>query len=388
MVSSPMTQYSPDEPLFDVLVTVIVPVYNTRVELVERAVASARHQTHSKFELLIVDDGSSAETAKSLDRLADGDPRIRVVHQENAGVSAARNTGVDYAKGEFIAYLDADDYLEPEFLSAALNVACAAGADAVFGGMRVLHNGGSTKWRTGGPPAKGAQLGTSETIISACVHALSDSPSTRQATEVLSVTNVLSALYTADTARRHRFPVGVSHAEDRLHNVHVLLGARRVMFCSDPWYVYDTTHDQGATRRATSKTVSDLTRTVREFAAIESVLSNYGVQSDGPHERIARAASDGVLNYLKVLSGVMVEMRGLQTNRAQLQKLLAEPSVGNAIAKATKSGWQDRIFGGAARLRRTDLVLALGWLWVRAGGLQMSVDPPNQSLKVRNDKNG
>lgn len=388
MVSSPMTQFSPAEADSDVLVTVIIPVFNTRPELIERAVVSALDQTYVDLELLIVNDGSADEIAKFLDRVAEGDPRIRVVHRTNGGVSVARNTGLEHAFGDFIAYLDADDYLEPGFLSGALTAARTADADAVFGGMRVLHSGGSVEWRTGGPSAKEPLLGTHDTIVSACVLALSDSPSSSQSTRLLSVTNVLSCLYKADTARRHPFPEGVSHAEDRLHNVQILLGASRVAFCSDVWYVYDTTHEQGATRSATARTVIDLSRTVREFAGMDASLGARQELSNDTHERVGQAAADGVLNYLKVLSGVMAAVGGYQTNRAQLQELLADPTVVAATARATRSGWQDKLFAGAARHRQANLLLLLGWLWARTRGLQMSVERPSGSSRRRKHHNG
>ncbi|MGO4586511.1 glycosyltransferase family 2 protein [Arthrobacter sp. 2RAF6] len=379
-----MTRFSPAEPHGDILVTVIVPVFNTAPELVERAVVSALDQTHSYLELLIVDDGSTEDIGEFLDRFAERDSRIRVVHQPNGGVSAARNTGVEYALGDFIAYLDADDYLEAEFLAAALAAAQTTAADVVFGGIRVLHRGGAVEWRTGGPSAKEPLVGTPDTIVSACVRALSDSPSPLHPTLLLSVTNVVSCLYRADIARRHPFIEGVSHAEDRLHNVHVLLGAASVVFCSDVWYAYDATHDQGATRRATTRTVTALARTVREFAGVGGAIGPQSELPDDAHGRIAQAAADGVLNYLKILSGVMAAVGRRRTNRMQLRQLLSEPSVIAATARATQTGWQGQIFASAARHGQIDLLLLLGWLWARTrGGFQMSVERTSRSPRER-----
>lgn len=376
MVSSRTTQFSPAESGSDVLVTVVVPVFNTLQELIERAVVSALEQTHPALDLLIVDDGSTMEIAEFLDRLTEHDRRIRVVHQENGGVSAARNTGVEHALGDFIAYLDSDDYLEAGFLSAALAVVRTADADVVFGGLRVLHDGGSVDWRTGGPSSENALLATPDTIVTACVRALSDSPSPRQPTQLLSATNVVSCLYSADLARGHRFPEGVSHAEDRLHNVHVLLDSSRAAFCSDIWYVYDATHEQGTTRRATPRTITAISRTVREFAELGGLIGRRPGLSDDARHGITKAAADGVLNYLKVLSGVMAAVGRHRTNRTQLRQLLADPSVTATIALVAQAGWQNRIFAAAVRHRRINLLLLLGWLWMRTRGLKMSVERP------------
>ena len=388
MVSSPMTRSSLAESRRMALVTIVVPVFNTAPVLIERAVSSALVQTHSNLELLIVDDGSTDEVAEFLDRMSHRDSRIRVLHQANGGVSAARNAGVDNASGEFIAYLDADDYLEADFLSAALRAAQALDADAVFGGLRVLSGGGSVEWRTGGPSAKNPLVGTAEMIASACVHALSGSPSPVSSTGLLSVTNVVSCIYKVETARRHGFLEGMSHAEDRLHNVHVLLTAGRVAFCSDVWYVYDATHDQGATRRATPHTAAGLVRTVREFAEFSEAL---GTRFDLPENlrlRVMQAAADGVLNYLKILCGVMAVVGKRRTSKVLLHQLLGEPSVIATAARATQAGWQGKFFAFATRHGQIDLLLLLGWLWARArGGFQMSFEQQSRRSGGRTKAN-
>ena len=95
------------------LVSVIVPVYQVESYL-ERCVESIRNQTYARLEILLVDDGSTDGSGIRCDELAALDSRIRVIHQKNAGVSAARNAGLDAARGELIAFCDADDYVEPD----------------------------------------------------------------------------------------------------------------------------------------------------------------------------------------------------------------------------------------------------------------------------------
>lgn len=89
-------------------VSVIIPVYNVRLYL-ERCVQSVIRQTYKDLEIILVDDGSKDNSGELCDQLALSDQRIRVIHQENQGLSGARNTGIRLATGEYIIFLDSDD---------------------------------------------------------------------------------------------------------------------------------------------------------------------------------------------------------------------------------------------------------------------------------------
>lgn len=95
------------------LVSVIVPVYNTAPWL-RKCLDSIINQTYRNLEIICVNDGSPDNAAEILDEYAAKDARIKVIHQENAGVSAARNRGLDIAAGEYVSFVDSDDWLEPE----------------------------------------------------------------------------------------------------------------------------------------------------------------------------------------------------------------------------------------------------------------------------------
>ena len=97
-------------------ISVIVPVYNAEKYL-PSCVDSILGQTFSDFELFLVDDGSTDSSGEVCDRYSERDLRIRVIHQQNAGVSKARNCGLDAARGEYIVFVDADDRVRPNYLS-------------------------------------------------------------------------------------------------------------------------------------------------------------------------------------------------------------------------------------------------------------------------------
>ena len=96
-------------------VSIIVPLFNAE-KFAKRCIESVLMQTFKNYELILIDDGSKDKTGEICDKYAEKDTRIKVIHKNNGGVSSARNTGLDMAKGEWITFLDADDWIEPNFL--------------------------------------------------------------------------------------------------------------------------------------------------------------------------------------------------------------------------------------------------------------------------------
>lgn len=115
----------------DVTLSVIVPVYNTGAYLRE-CVRSILTQSFSDFELIIIDDGSTDGSSVLCDALGGEDSRICVFHQQNQGLSAVRNKGIDLAHGEYILFIDSDDYIEPQMFAEMLDAAHRHDADVVM----------------------------------------------------------------------------------------------------------------------------------------------------------------------------------------------------------------------------------------------------------------
>ena len=108
-------------------VSVVVPAYNVE-NYIEQCALSVLNQSYPCCELIIVDDGSTDSTPQILDKLGEENDHIRVIHKENAGVSAARNTGIDMAEGDYIVFVDGDDYLAPNFIEYMVGMAQETGA--------------------------------------------------------------------------------------------------------------------------------------------------------------------------------------------------------------------------------------------------------------------
>ena len=113
------------------MVSVIIPVYNVEKYLAE-CVDSVLGQSYTDFEIILVDDGATDSSGSMCDAYARKDPRIRVIHQTNGGLSAARNTGLRAARGEYVYFLDSDDYIEPQTLAMLMEKAEHEQADVVF----------------------------------------------------------------------------------------------------------------------------------------------------------------------------------------------------------------------------------------------------------------
>lgn len=115
----------------------IIPAYNIE-KYIEQCIESIREQTYTNLEIIIVDDGSTDRTGKIVDNLAEKDYRIQVLHKQNQGVSAARNSGLDIAKGDYIGFVDGDDYIEPMMYEKLIELAEKYDAKIAHCGYRMV----------------------------------------------------------------------------------------------------------------------------------------------------------------------------------------------------------------------------------------------------------
>ena len=119
-------------------VSVIIPVYNVEA-YIEKCLESVLNQTEKNIEILAVDDGSQDASPHLCDVMAEKDSRLRVIHQKNQGVSVARNAGVAAASGEWLCFIDGDDYVAEDYLEELLQCADIPGTDIVVGDYYVLR---------------------------------------------------------------------------------------------------------------------------------------------------------------------------------------------------------------------------------------------------------
>lgn len=116
------------------LVSVIVPIYKVE-DYLDECVKSIVDQTYKNIEIILVDDGSPDHCPQKCDEWAKKDLRIRVVHKQNGGLSSARNAGLDVAKGEYIAFVDSDDFITPDYVEVMYNRICNDKSVGIVSGM-------------------------------------------------------------------------------------------------------------------------------------------------------------------------------------------------------------------------------------------------------------
>lgn len=211
------------------LVSIVVPVYNAGSSI-KKSIDSILTSTYHNIEILIVDDGSEKETADLCDALVKLDDRIKVIHQENRGVSAARNNGLKLAKGDYITFVDADDLIEENALYSLVEVAERENADVTIGGYRECYDDGS-----------GKQYGCNQkTVVKRDKEILTEFFTTNNIGW-----NVWAKLYRRNAVEGVSFIEGKKIAEDMFFNYQVLKAIDRVAIYGFPVYRY-IKHDNSA----------------------------------------------------------------------------------------------------------------------------------------------
>lgn len=317
----------------DTLVSVIVPLYNVEAYL-PACLDSLRAQTHRDFEVILVDDGSGDGSGAICDAYAAKDERFCVLHQANAGVAAARNAGLDRARGSHISFVDSDDEVSPRFLETLL----AADADVAQCGFATERGG----LAGAGAPAGGQALGGAPAPAANCeghAHAAGQAApvpafermSGRDASRALQLDGtgtwgvLWNKLYRASLFEGVRFPAGRQH-EDEFAVWRTLWAAANVATCAEPLYFYRQ-------RPGSIMAAGVSARSLDALVALEERGAFYRAQAD---EELADL-SDAVLCHRigRVLAGAShapgqapapADLAGWRTKRdALLKRLLASP---------------------------------------------------------------
>lgn len=132
-------------PIKNPLVSIIVPTYNVK-HYIRECIDSILNQTYKNIEIIIVNDGSTDNSMYMINDYVTSIDKIKVINQENQGLSAARNSGIEEAKGKYIALIDSDDKVKPNFIKNLVKTAMQTNADIVRGSFRDFHGNIPAGW--------------------------------------------------------------------------------------------------------------------------------------------------------------------------------------------------------------------------------------------------
>ncbi len=222
--------------MYTPLISVIVPIYNVSPDLLNRCINSIYSQDYQRTEIIIIDDGSRDEYCTSYESILREYQglNLRYYHQTNAGVSAARNKGIEIATGEYIAFVDGDDVITKSFLPEATALACEK-ADLIIGSMRYAD----------------ARLNeeTDENIVNKSVKLTGEDILQLQLALVKGKSTIdyrsnrlfgspCARLYRTDICKTVKFPDGVTNLEDQLFNREFFRHISSAYLVPNIWYIY------------------------------------------------------------------------------------------------------------------------------------------------------
>ena len=316
-------------------ISVIVPVYNVEAYL-ERCVESILQQTYTHFELILINDGSTDSSGQICDHLASQYENIKVYHIENAGVSNARNMGIQLATGSWVTFIDSDDFVTQDYLATLASAVEGVNVGFVIAPLHHIKNGIVTDLPS--HSGKTELWSTEETMK-----------------ELLMTTRTsffpVAKLFKRDLLADEKFNTNYHLAEDALFLTELLLKTRcSCVFIDKPVYYYD--HREGSATTSVNRHVFDTIEVYQQILAqVSQVFPNL------KYELINRECWSYITVYDKIIF----------TSREEYQKEKAE--LRNWIVQHRREIWKDAYFTTFRKVAILSLVIS-PWLYKKIVGLK------------------
>lgn len=293
------------------LVSIIVPIYRVQ-DYINKCVESIMAQTYSNIEIILVDDESPDNCPEICDDYAKKDARVRVIHKKNGGLSDARNAGLEMATGEYIAFVDGDDYVSSDYIQALYEVCVKDESDISCCGY----------YRVYGEKLIKAPKSTDKKLFTG-IEAIRDIFTAGTLCEVMAWNKLYKRSLFIDY--NIRFPVGKIH-EDTFTTYKLFYYAERVGFIDKPLYYYIQRNDSimGQTFNAKRLDVLDMLREAEEFFSEKKVSFYRELQS----ARLLLTL--GAYNdYLKTGSRDVASGERLHAALSQIGNIFGNPLIAN-----------------------------------------------------------
>lgn len=264
--------------------SVIIPIYNVE-DYVEECLESIVKQSYNDLEIICINDGSTDNSRAVVEKCAKKDSRVTVINQKNAGVSEARNNGIDHASGEYITFVDPDDLLELNAYETAMNVFEKEDVDLVVWGYEVFPFSGTWYEKAGKVPAKSYK--------SDSINAYFNEKSS---------TVVWNKIYKSNLIKDNsiRFKKGLKYGEDIHFNLLVFPKAKNIKFIPDKLYNYRIKREGSATTAFGRKTKLE-----NQFIIFENVLNDWNSLGyiTGNESKLVSHFASLAYNEIKALKG-------------------------------------------------------------------------------------
>jgi len=316
-------------------ISVIVPVYNVEAYL-ERCVESILQQTYAHFELILINDGSTDSSGQICDRLASQYENIKVYHIENAGVSNARNMGIQLATGSWVTFIDSDDFVTQDYLATLASAAEGLNVGFVIAPLHHIKNGIVTDLPS---HSEKTELWSTEETMK----------------ELLMTTRTsffpVAKLFKRDLLADEKFNTNYHLAEDALFLTELLLKTRcSCVFIDKPVYYYD--HREGSATTSVNRHVFDTIEVYKQIIAqVSQAFPNL------KYELINRECWSYITVYDKIIF----------TSREEYQKEKAE--LRTWIVQHRREIWKDAYFTTFRKVAILSLVVS-PWLYKKIVGLK------------------
>ena len=331
-------------------VSVVVPIYNVEPYL-KKCVESLLSQTLEDIEILLVDDGSPDRCGEIADEYAAREPQVKAFHQKNAGLGPARNTGIEHATGEYVGFVDSDDWVDSQMFERLYSAAAKCDADIVVGGHRDVVEG---HVRVAKPhPLAGVTLHGSDEIMPVrnrlFGHAEDDN--TVEAFPM----RVWTAIYRNDFLRTNRLRFEEILSEDTIFNLPAYKTAKTITFTGDTNYCYRM-DNQSSIMRTFSPT--KLKRYEAFLDRLWQLAQEESWQHDECLQRVKRTAIDYCRLYAGMIAGSEVSRREkiIYLRQLGLSRLITEYCAGYPVNVLPS---QQRLFHEALVAGHYGIALAL-----------------------------
>src|SRR5699024_9586323 len=221
------------------VVSIIVPVYNAE-DYINECIDSMLYQTFTNLEIILVNDGSTDSSAEIINQYAEQDNRIKPIHIENSGVSTARNIGLQNATGEWVIFVDSDDWIEPEMISFAVHKANETKADIVM--WTYFKNYANQELRLSLLPGGDQTITDDKDLFH--LKAIYSMYGEEEIKESVSSGTVWCKLYKKSLIDENnlKFKVGLTRAQDTVFSINTVEYAKKVVYYDKHLYHYRITN--------------------------------------------------------------------------------------------------------------------------------------------------